>query len=173
MCVKWKKEKKYGREDEQIEREKNPVMCCVPVHGNSQPYLVFSSSDSFSFLLYLSLRRAVTVLLYENAIPEIFYLLHHLHLLLLRVYGMPTFLSTMFLSRACTKEEDQSVRRPPRRLQVLCPLSLFLFRTSMLFSFFLSQLLANDISRMHVHLQRLSFFFSFQRENFVYAKFCF
>lgn len=99
------------------------MICCVPAYGNSQPYLVFSSSDSFSFFLYLSLRRAVTVPLYENAIPEIFYL-QHLHLLLLRVYGMPTFLSTMFLSRACTKE-DQSVRRPPRRLQVLCPLSFF------------------------------------------------
>ena len=53
--MKWKKEKKYGREDEQVEREKNPVMCCVPAHGNNhQPYLVFSSSDSLFLPLPLT-----------------------------------------------------------------------------------------------------------------------
>lgn len=98
---------------------------CV-VYGNSQPYRLPSfPSNCFSFFFYLSLQRAVTVPFYQNAILEIFYLLHHLHLLLLRVYGMPTFLSTMFLSRACTKE-DQPVRWPPRRLRVLCLLSPFL-----------------------------------------------
>lgn len=120
-CEKWKEkgERQLKKRNKQKERKFQRYVA----YGNSQSCRLFHPTVSFFF--YLSLQRAVTVPLYENAIPEIFYLLHHLHLLLLRIYGMPTFLSTMFLLRACTKEEDQSERRPPRRLRVLCPLSLF------------------------------------------------
>lgn len=93
----------------------------------------------------------------QDAILEIFYL-HHLHLLLLRIYGMPAFLS-MFLSRACT--EDQFMQRPPRRLRISCPLSLFHCIDAVfilpLASFQLHHIQHTDIVRAYTYLPFLFF----------------
>lgn len=102
-----------------------------------------SLENCLSFLVWLSRRMAVTVPLYENAIPEIFYLLpqsERLDATVCQASSPPCF------SRVLARRRRISpCRRPPRRLRILCPLSLFLVATMPpVFSFLLSARLSRN-----------------------------